>query len=223
MSGGEGETDDSSSVRPVVYEGRTAPVSVTLDGARERRRGGRGRQRRRDVELVVGGQGDDVLIGNNRTLNGFLGGRGNDVIRGEGGQVDALYGERGNDVLIGGQGVDGLFGGRGDDLLLGGSGDDFLDGGNGRDRVGGGTGADALAGGRGNDVLAGGPGGDTFQARDGMRDAIVGGPGWDEARVDRRDVVFRVEMVRRPGTALGSVGPGLTGRWPSVLRPARVG
>ena len=76
----------------------------------------------------------------------------------------------------GGPGADVLSGGPAGDILFGGPGDDLLDAGAGADTLHGGSGADRL--------LARG-GKDTIFARDGARDAVHGGPGRDEARVDR--------------------------------------
>jgi len=94
--------------------------------------------------------------------------------------ADTLYGTNGNDVLLGRGGNDALYGRGGNDLLDGG------------------TGNDRLYGGKGRDTLRGGPGNDRLYARDGQRDVVVGGPGFDEAWVDRLDVVRGVERVHRP-------------------------
>ena len=59
-------------------------------------------------------------------------------------------------------------------------------------------GNDTLNGRGGNDVLQGGIGNDRFFARDSARDTVFGGPGFDEAWVDRVDVVRNVERVHRP-------------------------
>jgi Ca2+-binding RTX toxin-like protein len=93
---------------------------------------------------VLGGDGDDVIIGSNRAdvLNGGLG---NDNISGGNGK-DQLFGDDGNDILSGGNGNDALDGGAGDDSLLGG---------NGKDSLIGGLGSDSLKGGNGNDSLNG--------------------------------------------------------------------
>ncbi len=68
-----------------------------------------------NVENVVGGQGNDLLIGNG--LGNFL------------------WGGDGADYLIGLDGNDNLFGGYGDDILRGDAGTDFYNGGEGVDRV----------------------------------------------------------------------------------------
>lgn len=92
---------------------------------------------------------------------------------------DALRGTNGNDVLIGLAGGDQLDGRGGNDVLRGGDGDD------------------RLTGGLGRDILFGGRGNDRFYTRDGERDVIDGGPGFDRAWVDRFDVVRNVERVYR--------------------------
>jgi len=67
----------------------------------------------------------------------------------------------------------------GPNLLVGTRGNDVLCG------LGG---NDTLRGLAGNDRLVGGGGSDTFYARDGFRDVLVGGTGFDRARVDSKDV-----------------------------------
>ena len=94
--------------------------------------------------------------------------------------ADTLVGTDANDVLIGRDGNDTLYGRRGNDVLQGGGGNDRLFGGVGRDS------------------LVGGPGNDRLSARDGERDAVNGGLGFDEAWIDRLDVVRNVERVHRP-------------------------
>ncbi|NQV69612.1 MAG: calcium-binding protein, partial [Pseudohongiella sp.] len=66
-----------------------------------------------DIENIIGGSGNDVLIGNEYS-NSITGGAGN----------DELYGEAGNDTLDGGNQNDLLDGGAGDDALYGGQGND---------------------------------------------------------------------------------------------------
>lgn len=75
------------------------------------------------ADILIGGNGDDVLCG--------LGGR---------------------DILIGGKGADHLIGGDGNDLLSGGPGADELDGDAGNDILTGGAGTDDLDGGPGTDL-----------------------------------------------------------------------
>lgn len=61
-------------------------------------------------EHVIGGRGNDVLVGDDRA-NILDGGGGNDILEGRGGR----------DLLLGGAGADTLYGGGGEDVLIGGS------------------------------------------------------------------------------------------------------
>lgn len=92
---------------------------------------------------------------------------------------DTLYGTPRNDVLLGRGGNDTVY------ALAG---NDVADGGIGNDQV---------YAGKGRDVVRGGAGNDRLYARDGRRDAVNGGPGFDEAWVDQLDVVTNVERVHR--------------------------
>lgn len=87
------------------------------------------------VEVVVGTQNSDTLIGD--------------------GGANELYGENGFDNLYGGGGADRLVGGDGDDALFGGAGRDDLEGGNGNDTffIGNGEGFDDIDGGANTDTL----------------------------------------------------------------------
>jgi len=98
---------------------------------------------------------------------------------------------------VGSSGADTLRGTSRNDNLSGMSGNDTMSGGDGNDVLRGGAGNDRLAGGRGRDVLLGGRGDDRLSARDGERDTVDGGPGFDRAWVDRNDVVRNVERVYR--------------------------
>ena len=92
---------------------------------------------------------------------------------------ETISGSNANDVLVGLGGNDTLYGRRGNDVLRGGIGND------------------RLSGGLGRDFLSGEPGNDRLYARDGQRDTVFGGPGFDEAWVDGLDVVRNVERVHR--------------------------
>jgi Big-like domain-containing protein/hemolysin type calcium-binding protein len=142
----------------------------------------------RDNDVLYGGVGDDGLVGragNDR----LLGGAGN----------DKLGGREGNDTLYGGSGRDFLSGGGDADRSFGEGGNDVLHGGPGRDRLAGGVGNDKLdAGGGAHNVLLGQQGSDVFEARNGLPDLLVGGAGFDRARVDGLlDVVQLLEAVVR--------------------------
>ena len=72
--------------------------------------------------------------------------------------------------------------------IRGTSGSNVLVGTRGNDALCGLGGNDTLKGLGGNDRLVGGGGNDTFYARDGFRDVLLGGTGFDRARVDSKDV-----------------------------------
>jgi Ca2+-binding RTX toxin-like protein len=157
------------------------------------------------LNLVDGGEGDDVLIGEEGK-----GGPGDDVLR-----VPRGRGDAGDDILRcptnllcnvrGGPGNDVLFGGSAHNLLIGEGGRDFLHGRGGDDELAGGLGDDRLIGGAGPDVLGGGGGADTLEAREDRsageqprKDRVDCGDGRrDRATVDRRDRVRRCEGVMR--------------------------
>ena len=94
-------------------------------------------------------------------------------------RAETITGSKANDVLVGRGGNDVLYGRGGNDVLRGG------------------TGNDRLYGGPGKDVLAGEVGNDRLYARDGVRETVNGGPGFDEAWLDRLDVARNVERVHR--------------------------
>ncbi len=87
------------------------------------------------------------------------GGEGNDIILGGGGD-DVLLGEDGRDIILGGNGNDTVFGGDGNDIILGQNGNDTLNGNDGNDIILGGNGNDTIDGGAGFDILNGGAGTD---------------------------------------------------------------
>ena len=105
---------------------------------------------------------------------------GADVLRGTN-RGDVLFGDAGNDVLRGAGGKDVLFGGVGNDVLHGAGGKDVLFGDLGHDR------------------LFGGSGNDLFMTRDGKRDYLFGGSGWDRGSYDLyRDRTRSVERYIGP-------------------------
>lgn len=119
------------------------------------------------TSFVIGGSGDDVLIGT----------QGNDFVYGGAGD-DRLFLLAGDDVGNGGVGNDMVVGDAGRDLLIGSAGNDQLIGGAGIDAITGDAGADDIYGGADNDIVAGGRG-------DG--DLIAGGAGNDTFRYTRGD------------------------------------
>jgi Ca2+-binding RTX toxin-like protein len=145
------------------------------------------------VEGLVGGGGNDTVVGN--TSNNYLFG---------GGGNDNIYGQAGADYLNGGLGTNNLWGGTGADQHIGGTGIDYaryddtnwgnltirLDGGANVGSVAVGdtyTGIEGLVGGLGNDIMVGnasnnqlfgGGGADYIDARGGS-DYLNGGAGAD--------------------------------------------
>ena len=113
------------------YSGRSARVSLSLDGQANDGETGEGDNLASDIETLSGGAGDDTLTGNS-SANTLQGGPGNDTLSGSGGN-DNLQGSVGDDTLDGGDGGDAMDGGAGDDTLRGGSGADSFTGGPGTD------------------------------------------------------------------------------------------
>ena len=151
-------------------------------------------------------RGDDIVYG----LGGsdkIVASSGSDLINGDGtcppGVKDPNYcsddeDKGGNDKISAGSGNDTVQGGKGNDTIRGNDGSDELDGESGNDRVSGwagndivkgGSGNDRLSGGRGSDDISGGSGNDRIFARDGERDVITCGPGFDRVYADRVDSV----------------------------------
>jgi Ca2+-binding RTX toxin-like protein len=99
--------------------------------------------------------------------------------------------------FVGTSGADALVGTAGNENLAGMGGPDVIRGAGGNDVLRGGPGNDRMFGGLGRDILLGDPGSDRLTSRDGERDVLNGGPGFDEAWVDAKDVVRGVERVHR--------------------------
>jgi Ca2+-binding RTX toxin-like protein len=154
LAGGDGGDDLSGGpgVDAVTYVARSAPVFVNLAEAGNDGTTDEGDYVLEDVEKVVGGSGDDTLLGDGR-VNVLVGGPGSDRIAGAEGD-DTLAGEEGNDTLAGDVGNDTLFGGNGNDNLAGGDGNDELKGEAGDDNLDGGPGSDRHNGGPGIDAIS---------------------------------------------------------------------
>lgn len=95
-----------------------------------------------------------------------------------------LFGDDGNNAITGTSQADLIKGFGGADILSGAGGDDRVEGGAGRDDVGGNQGNDTLIGGSGKDVFTAGIGDDFLEARDGIRDIVDCGPGFDTVKAD---------------------------------------
>jgi Ca2+-binding RTX toxin-like protein len=173
------------------YSARTAPVSVSLNGTADDGEAGEADNVGNDVEILVGGSGDDQLAGNDGD-NALLGNAGNDILGGGGGN-DQLDGGAGDDMLAGGTGADSLVGGDGNDtasyassdagvrVVLDGKPGDGAPGENDSvdtENVTGGPGDDVLIGNAGINTLAGGAGNDRVLGGK-SADVLDGGPGDD--------------------------------------------
>ncbi|WP_439517058.1 calcium-binding protein, partial [Limnospira sp.] len=95
------------------------------------------------VDTIDGNAGDNFLAGHLDSIV-LIGGPGNDTLVGSAFRNDLLLGNEGNDSLVGGPGNDSLFGGPGNDTLTGGTGNDIIRGGDGEDLIYGGGGNNLL-------------------------------------------------------------------------------
>ena len=173
------------------YSTRTAPVSLSLNKTADDGEANEKDNIGADVEVLVGGSGDDSLAGDEQD-NALIGNAGNDMLGGGAGN-DQLDGGAGNDTLAGGPGADTLTGGDGVDtasyaesavgvrvVLDGKPGDggenenDAVD----TENVVGSAQDDVLIGNDAANVLNGGNGNDRILAGKGA-DAVDGGPGDD--------------------------------------------
>lgn len=185
----------------VLYTRRTAAVEASLDG--ERNDGEVGEQDKIGRSLhVVGGEGDDLLVGN-RSHNRLAGGGGSDELRGGAGPDALSAAELASD-------------GFGEARAVGGDLDstaDTLRGGDGNDTLTGSAGANVLDGGRGDDTLSGLGGPDLLLTADRSADIVRCGPGVDLARMDGRDF-FRSatgQRCERPRRSVAGVAAELGG------------
>lgn len=200
---GPNGSDTFTGLGVVLYTRRTRSVEASIDGERNDGEAGEQDQIGRSLH-VVGGEGDDLLVGND-SFNYLAGGGGSDELRGGAGQdvlsAASLDIDRFEPRAFGGgraRTADRLHGGDGDDVLTGSAGANVLDGG---------QGADTLHGLDGPDLLV---------TTDRSADDLRCGKGLDRARMDRLDFfrsasAQRCERPRRsvPGSAaeLGGADP----------------
>ena len=202
----------------VSYQHVAAPLTLEYDGSGS----GvsvNGTPRVVGIEELVGGAGNDTMIGD-ATTNVMFGGPGNDTIDGRGG-VDDLDGGPGSDrvsyaaesagvVVSLGAGTggpagavdvlrnfEGVTGGSGNDVVAGTDASEHFSLGPGDDRLSAGGGNDVADGGDGNDLLRGGPG----------SDVLGGGPGSDTVAYDERTSGEPVAVSLAAGTG-GGPGEG---------------
>ncbi len=200
----------------VTYATRTNNVTVDLSDdiseTPDDGEAGEGDFVEADIENIIGGAGNDTLVGStlpnsgeNYTTNNMIwGGDGNDTIQGLDGN-DVLDGGAGNDSIGGNAGRDKIYGGLGNDTIRGHGGNDLLYGqahidkiwgGDGNDYIDGGTSNDRLQGDTGDDTIVGGLGDDHVYAKnDGGADSIDGNDGFDDIRVDVLDTYKNCEDV----------------------------
>ena len=128
------------------------------------------------VYVDTGDNNDKIVATIDAPLGVTLaGGAGSDYVDVKG-TVGSLTANANTPNLLGGDGNDQVYGWQFSDNLSGGAGDDILGAGRGNDRLDGGPGADRLDGGEDSD---------TIYARDGYRDFVACGTGYDRARTDR--------------------------------------
>jgi Ca2+-binding RTX toxin-like protein len=204
------------------YSDHRQAVRVCLDGQRDNGAPGENDLVAIDIENILGGPGNDTLIGNNGE-NFIDGGLGADDMIGRGGTDTVTYARYGASqpiiVTLDGKINDGLFVGNfceydnvhtDIEVVIGGDGNDkisagkkfktvILIGNGGNDTLKGGTGDDQLDGGKDADSLIGGAGNDIFvnqadfQASHG--DVIDGGDDFDFAQDDFSDSFNNVEFT----------------------------
>ena len=182
----------------VSYAGTTGSVVVNLSGgtlgtalgnvAANRSAGAAGADVLSNFENVIGGDGNDTLVGSSGTA------------------------AANNNLLDGGAGDDSIDGGTGNDTLAGGDGNDTLIGGGGNDQLSGGAGNDLLRDGSGTNTLAGGIGNDTYvvAAGDTVSEAADEGMDTVQTALTTYTLTANVENLTYTGTA-NSTGTGFTG------------
>lgn len=190
-AGGDDDTHGGAGIDTADYSNRTNDLNISLDDAANDGGIGAHDNIHSDIEVVLGGYGNDVLTGDNFN-NTLTGSGGNDILKGMGGDdwLDggvggvAVYNQNtGNDVLYGGDGNDvlhasdygncSLYGEAGNDYLHGWGGNDYLSGGDGNDTEYGGAGNDSIYGNAGSDYLYGEDGNDNINGDNGTGNLFI--------------------------------------------------
>ena len=223
----------------VSYAGRTARVTVSLNGSGGDGQSGENDNVYGDVENVTGGSGNDALTG-----------AGSDNVLEGGPGIDTLTGQAGNDTLRGGPGSDVYSGGAGSDTasysdhgaavnvsLDGAPGDgdgtenenlpgdvENVTGGAGNDTLRGSGAANVLEGGEGTDSFQAGAGDDQVNARDSRSEVVVCGAGADTVSADHDDDTANdCETVDRSAAPDPGSSPPATAPTPTFsTRPVQV-
>ncbi len=208
----------------VSYAARTLSVTVTVGSAVNDGEANEHDDVRSDIEVVLGGAGNDTLSCNSALGCTLHGGAGNDTLTGRNGNDD-LEGEAGDDLLQPGPGDDVVNGGAGVDTVTyadAASGVTVVLGTPGTPTLGNGTSGEndsleqlenligspfadtltgnaldnRLTGGAGNDVLSGGAGDDTFDEGSAANgsDSFSGGQGEDRVDYSARSLPLTVTM-----------------------------
>jgi Ca2+-binding RTX toxin-like protein len=110
---------------------------------------------------------------------------------------DQLSGTANPNIIKGRKGADQIEGNGGKDILNGNLGADAVYGDNGEDKVYGGGDNDYMQGGYKSDHIGTGSGNDVVAAKDGFRDQIYCGSGFDRVYVNRSDVLHGCEKKLR--------------------------
>lgn len=152
----------------VIFSDRTEDLHLSLDGVANDGAAGEAGYLESDIETIRGGQGDDVITGND-VQNVIYGSIGDDTI----------FAAAGNDVVFGDGGLDYIEGGKGNDRLMGQS-----------DRV-----QDAIVLPLQNDTLYGNDGDDWLYDVGHDVDLLSGGRGNDTAGGNRDDVLQSIEKA----------------------------
>jgi Ca2+-binding RTX toxin-like protein len=212
----------------VSFFSETNPITVTLDGKANDGAAGEHDNVKPDVEEVIGGPGNDHLIGDSKA-NTLIGGQGNDVLKGGGGN-DTLdgggigLGPDGSDVFFGGSGADTVvedspignltlsLDGKTNDQVVGDPSQgvdnihtdvENVTGGVGNDRIVGDGVANILSGGAGNDTLIGKGGSDVLVPGAG-KDKLLGGPGLDTASYTDATAGVTVDLLAQSASGDGN-------------------
>ena len=218
------------------YTGRSAGVSVTIDGQPNDGNDQDGPPTARDhvgadIENLTGGSGDDRLEGSGGP-NTLDGGAGGDFMIGNGGLDTATYADHLEDVIADLDGVaddgsiedgradnvaadiESVVGGLGDDRLTAAAASTVLNGGTGNDLLQGRAGDDTLTGGPGDDTLRGDLGEDALHGQEG-NDRLDGGEGADDAvggeGTDTMTYLSRSEALTVRLDGVANDGSGLDG------------
>jgi len=190
------------------YRFRSEDLNLSIDDAPNdgANGGGEGDNIHTDVERVMGGSGDDLIVGSDAD-NSLAAGAGDDTVLGGLGD-DSIDGDDGDDWLIGEQGNDRLTGGPGRDLMEGRSGDDtFVAAQDGEhDTLEGGSGADTAESidiglDQVDDVenTPTPPGAGEIAVLRGLNELTDGQSVVDFGAVDRGDIATRTFTVRNDG------------------------